>query len=208
MLVLSLPLTLPVTLLAGLSRRCARCRGAPSPTSRCSRCGWVSSPGTAASRWAARCASAVQLVQPFLSLLVAVPLLGERLDAATVAFSLAVIATVFLGKKMPTHRPNRIQRTGESHELHARPPRRTHEPLGDPRDPQGHREAGIVSLAGGLPSRRAFRSRRCAPPANACCATRLHEALQYAASEGFGPLREWVAAEMARTACAPRPRRC
>ena len=24
------------------------------------------------------------------------------------------------------------------------------------------------------------------------------EALQYAASEGFGPLREWVAAEMAR----------
>ena len=38
---------------------------------------------------------------------------GERLDAATVAFSLAVIATVFLGKKMPTHRPNRIQRTGE-----------------------------------------------------------------------------------------------
>lgn len=45
--------------------------------------------------------SQVQLVQPFLALLAAVPLLGEPLDAATVAFSLAVIATVFLGKRMP-----------------------------------------------------------------------------------------------------------
>ena len=47
--------------------------------------------------------SQVQLVQPFLSLLFAVPVLGERLDATTVLFSLAVIATVFVGKKMPTH---------------------------------------------------------------------------------------------------------
>jgi drug/metabolite transporter (DMT)-like permease len=46
--------------------------------------------------------SQVQLVQPFLSLLFAVPLLGERLDAVTVAFALAVIATVFLGKRMPS----------------------------------------------------------------------------------------------------------
>ena len=45
--------------------------------------------------------SQVQLVQPFLSLLFAVPVLGERLDAATVLFSLAVVATVFVGKKMP-----------------------------------------------------------------------------------------------------------
>ena len=45
--------------------------------------------------------SQVQLVQPFLSMLFAVPLLGERLDAVTVGFGLAVIATVFLGKKMP-----------------------------------------------------------------------------------------------------------
>jgi drug/metabolite transporter (DMT)-like permease len=45
--------------------------------------------------------SQVQLVQPFLSLLFAVPVLGERLDLATVLFSLAVIATVFAGKKMP-----------------------------------------------------------------------------------------------------------
>ncbi|MDO9112868.1 MAG: DMT family transporter [Polaromonas sp.] len=47
--------------------------------------------------------SQVQLVQPFLSMLFAVPLLGERLDAVTVGFALAVIATVFAGKKMPVH---------------------------------------------------------------------------------------------------------
>jgi drug/metabolite transporter (DMT)-like permease len=45
--------------------------------------------------------SQVQLVQPFLALLFAVPVLGEPLDAATVVFSLAVIATVFAGKRMP-----------------------------------------------------------------------------------------------------------
>jgi drug/metabolite transporter (DMT)-like permease len=45
--------------------------------------------------------SQVQLVQPFLSMLFAVPLLGERLDAATLGFAVAVIATVFAGKKMP-----------------------------------------------------------------------------------------------------------
>ncbi len=45
--------------------------------------------------------SQVQLVQPFLSLLFAVPVLGETLDAHTVLFSLAVIAVVFAGKKMP-----------------------------------------------------------------------------------------------------------
>lgn len=49
--------------------------------------------------------SQVQLVQPFLSLLFAVPVLGERLDPATVAFALAVIATVFVGKRLPAHRP-------------------------------------------------------------------------------------------------------
>jgi drug/metabolite transporter (DMT)-like permease len=47
--------------------------------------------------------SQVQLVQPFLSMLFAVPLLGERLDLMTVGFALAVIATVFIGKQMPVH---------------------------------------------------------------------------------------------------------
>ncbi len=47
--------------------------------------------------------SQVQLVQPFLGMLFAVPLLGERLDALTLGFAAAVIATVFIGKKMPVH---------------------------------------------------------------------------------------------------------
>ncbi len=47
--------------------------------------------------------SQVQLAQPFLALLFAVPVLGEVLEADTVVFSLAVIATVLLGKKMPVH---------------------------------------------------------------------------------------------------------
>ena len=45
--------------------------------------------------------SQVQLLQPFLALLFAVPVLGEVLELDTVVFSLAVIATVFLGKRMP-----------------------------------------------------------------------------------------------------------
>jgi drug/metabolite transporter (DMT)-like permease len=45
--------------------------------------------------------SQVQLVQPFLSMLFAVPLLGEKLDLVTLGFGLAVIGTVFIGKKMP-----------------------------------------------------------------------------------------------------------
>ena len=49
--------------------------------------------------------SQVQLVQPFLSVLFAVPVLGERLDATTLLFSLAVIGVVFVSKKMPTHTP-------------------------------------------------------------------------------------------------------
>jgi drug/metabolite transporter (DMT)-like permease len=45
--------------------------------------------------------SQVQLLQPFLALLFAVPVLGERLQPATLFFSLAVVGTVFLGRKMP-----------------------------------------------------------------------------------------------------------
>jgi len=51
--------------------------------------------------------SQVQLVQPFLALMFAVPVLGESLDATTVLFSLAVIATVFLGRRMPVQRVSR-----------------------------------------------------------------------------------------------------
>jgi drug/metabolite transporter (DMT)-like permease len=48
--------------------------------------------------------SQVQLLQPFLALLFAVPVLGERLEPVTMGFALAVIAVVFAGRKMPTTR--------------------------------------------------------------------------------------------------------
>ena len=44
--------------------------------------------------------SQIQLLQPFLSMWLAVPVLGERLDAITGMFSLAVMATVFLSRRM------------------------------------------------------------------------------------------------------------
>ena len=47
--------------------------------------------------------SQIQLLQPFLSLLFAVPLVGERLDMVTLVFAVAVMATVYLGKRMPVH---------------------------------------------------------------------------------------------------------
>ena len=49
--------------------------------------------------------SQVQLLQPFLALLFAVPVLGERLDAVTLGFALAVMAVVLVGKRMPLKRP-------------------------------------------------------------------------------------------------------
>jgi drug/metabolite transporter (DMT)-like permease len=44
--------------------------------------------------------SQIQLLQPFLSMLLAVPVLGERLDAATVAFALAVMACVAVSRRL------------------------------------------------------------------------------------------------------------
>jgi drug/metabolite transporter (DMT)-like permease len=48
--------------------------------------------------------SQLQLLQPFFSILVAVPLLGESLEMMTLGFALAVVAVVFAGKRlsMPT----------------------------------------------------------------------------------------------------------
>ena len=45
--------------------------------------------------------SQVQLLQPFITLLAAVMLLGESINMMTVVFVLLVVATVWLGKKMP-----------------------------------------------------------------------------------------------------------
>ena len=44
--------------------------------------------------------SQVQLLQPFFSILAAVPLLGEALEPLTLGFALAVVAVVFLGKRL------------------------------------------------------------------------------------------------------------
>ena len=51
--------------------------------------------------------SQVQLIQPFLALLFAVPVLGERLDPITVLFSLAVIGVVVVSRRMPVGAPDR-----------------------------------------------------------------------------------------------------
>jgi drug/metabolite transporter (DMT)-like permease len=45
--------------------------------------------------------SQVQVLQPFLSMLLAVPLLGERLEPVTVLFAGAVLGVVWLGKRQP-----------------------------------------------------------------------------------------------------------
>jgi drug/metabolite transporter (DMT)-like permease len=49
--------------------------------------------------------SQVQLLQPFLSILAAVPLLGERVDTATCLFLLAVMAVVFASRRVASATP-------------------------------------------------------------------------------------------------------
>lgn len=44
--------------------------------------------------------SQLQLLQPFVSMLAAVPLLGEPLEVVTIGFALAVVATVLVGKRL------------------------------------------------------------------------------------------------------------
>jgi drug/metabolite transporter (DMT)-like permease len=44
--------------------------------------------------------SQTQLLQPFMAILAAVPLLGESLDAMTLGFALLVVLTVFMGRRM------------------------------------------------------------------------------------------------------------
>jgi 2-aminoadipate transaminase len=57
---------------------------------------------------------------------------------------------------------------------------------------------GIISLAGGLPSADTFPVQAIREAAARVLRDAPREALQYAASEGHAPLREWVAAEVAR----------
>jgi 2-aminoadipate transaminase len=55
---------------------------------------------------------------------------------------------------------------------------------------------GIISLAGGLPSADTFPVAAMREATARVLADAPREALQYAASEGYAPLREWVAAEL------------
>jgi 2-aminoadipate transaminase len=56
---------------------------------------------------------------------------------------------------------------------------------------------GIVSLAGGLPAADTFPVQAMQEATARVLRETPREALQYAASEGYGPLREWVAGELA-----------
>jgi 2-aminoadipate transaminase len=58
-------------------------------------------------------------------------------------------------------------------------------------------QPGIISLAGGLPSPDSFPVQAMREATQRVLRDQPHAALQYAASEGFGPLREWVATELA-----------
>jgi len=64
---------------------------------------------------------------------------------------------------------------------------------------------GIISLAGGLPSPDSFPVPAMREACRRVLADTPTEALQYAASEGFGPLREWVAEDLAVAGMAVSP---
>jgi 2-aminoadipate transaminase len=57
-------------------------------------------------------------------------------------------------------------------------------------------QPGVISLAGGLPSPDSFPIEATREATQRVLRDQPHAALQYAASEGYGPLREWVAAEL------------
>lgn len=64
---------------------------------------------------------------------------------------------------------------------------------------------GILSMAGGLPSADTFPVDAIKSACDRVLSQQPREALQYAASEGFAPLREWVAARVAQLGIKARP---
>jgi 2-aminoadipate transaminase len=66
-------------------------------------------------------------------------------------------------------------------------------------------QPGIISLAGGLPSPDTFPIEAMREATTRVLREQPREALQYAASEGYGPLREWVAAEMSEQGMTVSP---
>jgi len=108
-LVISLPITLPISILTWPVQ--------PVPTASWLGFGYVSlfSMWLGFFAWYRGLAiggtvrvSQVQLLQPFLSMLFAVPILGERVDAPTFAFALAVMASVVIGRRLPVNSSARL----------------------------------------------------------------------------------------------------
>ena len=66
-------------------------------------------------------------------------------------------------------------------------------------------QPGVISLAGGLPSPDSFPVEAMREASERVLRDTPREALQYAASEGHGPLREWVAQELAGQGLAVEP---
>ncbi|MFT7722794.1 MAG: PLP-dependent aminotransferase family protein [Roseateles sp.] len=64
---------------------------------------------------------------------------------------------------------------------------------------------GLLSMAGGLPSADTFPVDALKAACDRVLTNNPRESLQYAASEGFGPLREWVAARVATLGMAVSP---
>lgn len=65
--------------------------------------------------------SQAQLLQPFLSILAAVPILGEPLDAMTLGFAAAVVATVVMGKRLSRPRTPEGLAAADRHPPHPVP---------------------------------------------------------------------------------------
>lgn len=66
-------------------------------------------------------------------------------------------------------------------------------------------QPGVLSMAGGLPSADTFPVAEVRAACERVLTDTPREALQYAASEGYAPLREWVAAHLATQGQAVRP---
>ncbi len=66
-------------------------------------------------------------------------------------------------------------------------------------------KSGVISFAGGLPAPNLFPIERLREAADTVLTQRGAEALQYGTTEGYGPLREWVAAQLQATGAAVTP---
>jgi len=66
-------------------------------------------------------------------------------------------------------------------------------------------QPGIISLAGGLPAPESFPVQAMREACARVLTDTPREALQYAASEGYGPLRDWVAAQLSAQGLKVQP---